>query len=528
MIDTIGAFDQAAKFLSSIKTTAPIDHARLITHLSAIISNSLQYYANKIYEQSIQQSQQSAQEEESKFLSLFKPKAGTSTPFNLTSQSLVKLNNLLAMRKNVHQLYDSMEVEKIKDLLSENEPAKLSSDSSESADIASRKFAGTLNMVVVKAQGLKACDTNGKSDPYVLIYFQKKLVARTRIIDSMPPPPTAVFLSTGTNSSLFVETLNPKWNEKFELLISDTRELDILVYDHDVFSTDDLCGEAVLKLDKTLDSYNHDIWLNLLPQGRLLLRVKFEASEVQDIAFHFSFMFRFLKKQTADMIRLFTDQMTPYFSDTIGKIITEAGSKSFFGSSDTKEVSLVEAQQALQPLIKHLETNLALLSDKLYSDISQLLIKKIWKALIRCFKLVLLPSIEEDIMVSRTFFNKRAQLTSRQLSMILSSLQVLKEFFGVGLEAKALNNKRLTEMETAIGYYKKDAEQLIKVYMKLEKDVEKEKDEAKLKQIGEEQEVLLLILELKDTKDSKKFVEDMLKQLELERKHQGNMQTSKD
>lgn len=228
------------------------------------------------------------------------------------------------------------------------------------------------------------------------------------------------------------ETLNPKWDQKFELLVSDTKELEVFVFDHDMISTDDLCGQATLHLENSLDNYNHDIWLNLVPQGKIHLRVKFEASENQDISFHFSYMFRFLKRQTADMIRLFTDQMTPFFSDSLGKMVVEANSKSFFGSSDAKELTQQEAEMALAPLKRHLETNLGMLSDKLYQEVSKVLVKKIWKAIIRVFKLILIPSIEEDITVSRNWFSKKVSLTTRQVSLITKALDILKEFFSDG------------------------------------------------------------------------------------------------
>ena len=104
--------------------------------------------------------------------------------------------------------------------------------------------------------------------------------------------------------------MNPKWEDKFDIAITDVKDqLDILVYDYDVVTSDDLCGEAVLHLDNLLDSYSHDIWLNLTPQGKIYLRLKFQATGVQDIAFHFSYMFKFLKRQVADLIRIFIDQV---------------------------------------------------------------------------------------------------------------------------------------------------------------------------------------------------------------------------
>jgi len=119
--------------------------------------------------------------------------------------------------------------------------------------------------------------------------------------------------------------------------------------------------------------------------------------------------------------------MTPFFLECVANIVAESKTKGFFKTSDSVEATIQEAHQSLQPLTKYLETTLILLSEKLYAEICQVMVKKIWKAIIRCFKTVLLPSVDEGI------------LSSRQLSMIGKCLQVLYDFFaadGKGLEEK--------------------------------------------------------------------------------------------
>jgi len=60
--------------------------------------------------------------------------------------------------------------------------------------------------------------------------------------------------------------LNPKWEEKFGVTISNGSILKIKVYDYDRFSLDDLCGETQFNLNNLRDGYVHDIWLDLTPQ----------------------------------------------------------------------------------------------------------------------------------------------------------------------------------------------------------------------------------------------------------------------
>ena len=94
---------------------------------------------------------------------------------------MVKLNNIEAVRKNLHQLYESIDVPAVMDVL-EKEPKQ--EESSDTLDARKKAASGTLNLVVVRAQGLLACDSNGKSDPYAIIKVNKKIVARTRTIES--------------------------------------------------------------------------------------------------------------------------------------------------------------------------------------------------------------------------------------------------------------------------------------------------------------------------------------------------------
>ena len=81
----ISAFDQAAKFLKSIDVPTPLDQAKLMNQLSAVFSNAVQFYANRIYEQAVAQSA-SPMKEKKNLLSFLKPKSSSVQPFEFTSQ----------------------------------------------------------------------------------------------------------------------------------------------------------------------------------------------------------------------------------------------------------------------------------------------------------------------------------------------------------------------------------------------------------------------------------------------------------
>ena len=85
-----------------------------------------------------------------------------------------------------------------------------------------------LQVKVKEAKGIPAADSNGKSDPYVVLTInaQKK---KTKIIE---------------------KTLEPKWYEEFRFDIDDSKPsvLRLEVFDHDKFSKDDSLGHFELNL----------------------------------------------------------------------------------------------------------------------------------------------------------------------------------------------------------------------------------------------------------------------------------------
>src|SRR4051795_9381333 len=114
---------------------------------------------------------------------------------------------------------------------------------------------------IVQAENLPALDTNGFSDPYCVLTDEKgTTLVQTRVI---------------------YETLNPRWDEAFDITIEASdkmRWLGVTVWDRDQVGSDDVCGKAYIKLDPSYfnDYVAHDVWLDLDPHGRILLRISME------------------------------------------------------------------------------------------------------------------------------------------------------------------------------------------------------------------------------------------------------------
>jgi hypothetical protein len=149
---------------------------------------------------------------------------------------------------------------------------------------------------IVQAENLPALDTNGFSDPYCVLTDEKNIkLVQTRVI---------------------YETLNPRWDEAFDITIEETdkmRWLGVTVWDRDQVGADDVCGKAYIRLDPNYfnDFLAHDVWLDLDPHGRILLRISMEG-EKDDIQFYFGKAFRTLKRAHDDMARTIVDRVSIY------------------------------------------------------------------------------------------------------------------------------------------------------------------------------------------------------------------------
>jgi hypothetical protein len=82
------------------------------------------------------------------------------------------------------------------------------------------------------------------------------------------------------------------------------------VRDRALIGKHDTIGRAYLCLDPNRfgDYLAHDLWLELDPQGRILIRVSMEG-EKDDIQFYFGRAFRSLKRAESDMARIFIDKV---------------------------------------------------------------------------------------------------------------------------------------------------------------------------------------------------------------------------
>jgi hypothetical protein len=90
------------------------------------------------------------------------------------------------------------------------------------------------------------------------------------------------------------ETLNPTWDETFTSLLPPVSALEIEVYSKNLITSDEFVGKAVIDLNgrtsrlrrKLMDHHTHDVFIELEPQGRVLIRLTMEGEE-EDVDFWF-------------------------------------------------------------------------------------------------------------------------------------------------------------------------------------------------------------------------------------------------
>jgi hypothetical protein len=200
----------------------------------------------------------------------------------ITPELCVKLNNFEAARGKLDRLYRSMNVDEIAQFMRQNQTEQ------NAPKTAQKNFLYTIR--VVRAENLQPMDKNGLSDPYVAFEIDNKLITRTHTV---------------------YETLNPRWDQEFDIWLSDSAvDVCVVVNDEDVLTADEECGVAWFTLSPRFnDVYQKDdLVLALSPQGSLVLRVTME-SEKNDIQFWFGKAFRTLKTSENDTAGLIIDQV---------------------------------------------------------------------------------------------------------------------------------------------------------------------------------------------------------------------------
>ncbi|KFY74378.1 hypothetical protein V499_05590 [Pseudogymnoascus sp. VKM F-103] len=298
-IDVFRLFNETTDQIFQLNWDDDVHHAKFMTALSKSFGVGLARYCEAVEERftkemnrlTPEQEAAAKQSKQDRWMQLAKDAWNNKEkmePFQFHPQSLVKLNNIEFAVQQLDKLEKMMNVDACAEVLQRNITPKEQQQMRKP-----NKYVFTVK--IVEGEDLKACDTNGLSDPYVILgdEFKKRLM-KTRVVP---------------------KNLNPRWDESIDIIVSGPVNIVATIWDFDTFGDDDLMGRTSLKLDPShfSDYLPKECWLNLDTQGKLLLRIGMEG-ERDDIQFYFGKAFRLLKRTERDMIRKITDKLSTYIN----------------------------------------------------------------------------------------------------------------------------------------------------------------------------------------------------------------------
>ncbi|KAJ1565855.1 hypothetical protein HK096_008593 [Nowakowskiella sp. JEL0078] len=378
---------------------------------------------------------------------------------------------------------------------------------------------GGCGIQIVYAEDLKPCNKNGLSNPYLVIKLPDGTIVPTSAMPPLVLNGMVMNASQSKNDTMTLagkdceilrtrnqyDTVNPQWDEKFHNMLPAIQKLEVLVYSHNLISSDVLVGSAELSLagdqfslkEVLEDHQTHDVFVELEPQGRVLMRLTLDGDD-EDLDFWFRKSRERIWRKRDDFVRGLSAKITPFCRDMILKVIkvheaaainqptilqsmatrigygssaqavdpntTNLSSYTQSGVSIEQPVTGSEAEKLLVPLTEYLNKNLETLCISLSPSLAQVVIKRIWEECLSFVELALVPPLYGQIEQNRRFLN------SRQITMVDLLLRMLIDFFhadgqGLGIPTDVLRNRKYFQIIALLGrYHDPDIRRLMREY----------------------------------------------------------------
>jgi len=346
---------------------------------------------------------------------------------NIDNQSCVKLSNIEKAIEKLNELFN-----KIKEL---NVIVEHVHDTNRAF---TDDLTGTFNMEAIYAENLKPCNKNGLSNPYVVI--------------KVPDDNTELI-----RTSIINDSINPRWDEAFQVSIAPTKTLEVCIYNKTSFLTfDEVIGKKTIHFNASwCDHQTHELIVKLEPQGRLLIRITMDG-EGEDLSFFFKKSKQRLMRTSNDFIRELAYRVTPYVKEVYTKlmksnesqntvqianayIMSNAVPLTVSGRVANKEISQVEIDKDLKPITDYLNKNLETLCTHLTSKMAQKVIIEIWNEILGMLESSMIPPLYGAIERDRKILNVR------QISIIVFSLDILFDFFHADGDELGIPKNKLLE-----------------------------------------------------------------------------------
>jgi len=459
VIDMFQLFHQTAEQVFKLQWANDVHHARFMTVLAKIFSNSLAKYCEAVDQKfNREMDEQRPDEQEAtaanktaqgRFMQYAKEAWNAKEkmePFQFYPESLVKLNNIEWAMQELDKLESLMNVDACAAILEKVDgPTKKQGRRP-------TKYVFTIKLV--EAEEVKACDPNGTSDPYVVLVdeYQKRL-HKTRVI---------------------MRTLNPRWDESVEVTVTGALNIVATIWDYDVFGDHDFVGRTSLKLDPLhfSDYLPREFWLDLDTQGRILIRVSMEG-ERDDIQFYFGKAFRHLKRTERDMVRKITDKLTRQIYSSLsmealrsllGRGLASQVNSLFRRQSTMPQTSEADVVGALKSLFEYFDENFAIMKQTLTEATMVAVMKRLWKEVLMAIEALLVPPLSDKPSSQRP-------LTQKEVDIVFKWLEMLFEFFNakdedgevLGVPAEVLKSPKYHELASLAFFYFDTTDNLIRL-----------------------------------------------------------------
>ncbi|KAI9310043.1 hypothetical protein DFJ73DRAFT_771599 [Zopfochytrium polystomum] len=484
----------------------PPPHSSSVTDLFSAVYSELEFIIDMSWSNEVQNAG---------FFQKFAKARDGVAPAEITRESCVKLCNLEYAQNRLDEMYKLMNVavltRTMRDYRATLAPSRHRSMQSlrrpgtaanttddEDDDEEDEGMKGAFKFQLSYAENLKPVNQSGSANAYVTIKVPEGTVVPPPDPDDLTVTPTGrsgMFGKSNNAASMkpitlvgalcelartrgIPDTLNPTWDETFTTLLPPVPRIEVAVFSKNLVVSDELCGTGVIDLTKSgqlrtrlADHQTHDVFVELEPQGRVLIRVTLEGEE-EDVDFWFRKTKERLNRTQDAFLRSLCAKISPYMKDVLTKAVKEHEAAPLaprtFLSTFTSGVQysnqtasgvaidqLVTAEEAdirLTPLQDYLDKNLTLLCSSMSAPMAQAVIKRSWEDSLSTLEHLLVPPLYGNLEKQRRVLNKR------QVSMVDHSVKILLAFIhsdgeGLGLPIRTLESRRWKDVTSLIASY---------------------------------------------------------------------------
>ncbi|EPY50175.1 C2 domain-containing protein [Schizosaccharomyces cryophilus OY26] len=468
IIDLFHAFHQSFRTLLNFEWEDTLCNARFFTKFFRIVYIVLSKYtswalktffdeANKKHE-----SMELRNESESSSSSSWLSKARTMLsgavevlPFHFSTFMCILLNNVHYAIQAYEELESKIDLQELVQALDQAESTKVQK-------LSTTNYLYTVR--VIRGENLQPDNAGKIRTSYVVLTDNRgKRIGKTRPIHSM----------------------NPRWEDSFEIKAKDSLIITANLWSKGKFGDHEIFGRCSFPLTPKVygDYIAREDWLNLSPNGELLLRIEMEG-EKEHIGFYVGRTYHDLERSQSEMIRFIVNKMEPVISQNLSmstlrrllsgswmdfdktmtsvtSLFNRATLTSFSKKEDQKkedhELTDVEIESAINDLLDFFDVNFSVIARHLSKDVFITVMSYVWDEVMCTIEDLLLPPVSAKPI-------DRKPLSENQVNIVYSWLQFLKDYLhanGEGVKLSVLETEHYLELLKIREYYDKPTDELL-------------------------------------------------------------------